>query len=390
MSAAAGEPAYGPYRDGDADAVAYLARQAFGLSRPHFERSRDLFGADCLRVLRRGGRPVAAAAVWSWDQWFGGRPVPSRAVAFVSADPAARGGGLATRLMHGVLTEAQEAGCALAVLYAATQPLYAKVGFARAGSWFRYRAAPEVLFQGRAEALPRRLEPFDADRLAALRRRELEQGNGLPERSDAAWTYALHPCGEEGRADVFLAGSDGYVAVMPPRDRRLTVADVCAPSRDAVRQILAFLAGYRSMVREVVWPGGPEDPLVHAAFEAKVAVDGWEEWLLRVVDVERALTRRGYPAGVEAELLLDVADPILGRNHGAFHLRVAGGRGTVQRRPAGAGGLRLGIAALAPLFSGHLGPAALRRLGLVQGTDADLAAAAGLFAGPRPWMPDRF
>ncbi|WP_051340678.1 GNAT family N-acetyltransferase [Azospirillum halopraeferens] len=392
-----GETEFGPYRDGDAGAVAYLARHAFGLTRESFERARDLFGADTLRVLRRAGRPAGSAAVWTWNQWFGGRPVPSRAVAFVSVDPAARGGGLATGLMRAVLEEAHGAGCALAVLYAATQPLYAKVGFARSGSWFRYRIAPDRLAAGRPGALPQPMETFDADVLAGLRRREAAQGNGLVERTEAAWTYALHPFGEEGRADVFLTGPagapDGYVAVMPPSGRRLVVVDHCVLSGSALRRVRDFLAGYRSMVDEIVWVGGPEDPLVHGAHEARAAVDGWEEWLLRVVDVEAALTARGYPPGATGDLTITVADPLFACNHGCFHLTVANGRGTVTR-PADAGtggrGVRLSVAALAPLYTGHLGPAALARQGLMEGTADDLATAARLFAGPRPWMPDRF
>ncbi|MBF5095082.1 hypothetical protein F1643_11935 [Azospirillum sp. INR13] len=75
-----------------------MARLGFGLSRDLFDRYAALFGPDTIRVLRRpqgsGTTPVACAAHWMMDQWFGGSPVPVQAVAMVAVDPALRGAGL--------------------------------------------------------------------------------------------------------------------------------------------------------------------------------------------------------------------------------------------------------------------------------------------------------
>lgn len=386
--------AYDLFRPDDLDAVAYLVRQGFGIPRADLLRYRDLLDDGAFRVLRRDGQPAACAAVWTMDQWFGGRPVPARAVAVVTVDPAARGGGLGGAMMAGILHEAHAEGCGLSVLYAATLPLYAKLGYARAGCAIRYRAPPSVLASGGGAPGLRRLDPLDADALAALRRREAQSSNGLVDRDEARWTLLLKP-GDEQAADVFVAdgpdGPEGYVAVLPPANGRLTVVDVCVHGRRAARRVLGFLAGYRAQVERVVWPGGPEDPLVHLAADAGVEIDEWDEWLLRVVDVERALSLRGYPPGVEGTLVLDVADPLLAVNHGRFRLSVAKGRGDVQRLTRSEqADLVLPVAALAPLYTGHLGPAALARMGLTEGCEAGIAKASKLFAGPRPWMADRF
>ncbi|HEY0837660.1 MAG TPA: GNAT family N-acetyltransferase, partial [Azospirillum sp.] len=100
------DPGYRPFAHDDADAVAYLARHGFGIPAEDVEGFRDLLGDAAFRVLVRDGRPVASAAVWPMDQWFGGRRVPSFAVNQVTTDPAVRGRGAATALMAGVLAEA--------------------------------------------------------------------------------------------------------------------------------------------------------------------------------------------------------------------------------------------------------------------------------------------
>lgn len=396
--------AFGPLRPDDMDGVVALMRQGFGIPREYFERSIALFGEDVLRGLRLDdGRLVGCAALWPMDQWFGGRPVPAQGVAAVAIDPAERGRGHGAALMRGVLEEARAAGTALSVLYPATVALYAKAGYGRAGVSFDWSAPPSALAEG---AVPRdgaitRADPRDATPLAALRRGLLAAGNGLVERNEGLWSFALCPDGEP--SDVFLLGGpdgpEGYVAVGAPKRRGLAVADVCVLTRRAARLALSFLAGYRAQVDRVRWRGGPDDPLAllaaGPAMASGIAVDGREEWLLRVVDVERALAARGYPAGLEAELVLRVADPLFPGNAGLFRLRVAGGQGAVAplepaAPPAGAPVLSLDVAALATLYGGHRGASMLRQVGLLEGGDDAVACAALVFAGPSPWMPDRF
>ena len=97
---------------------------------------------------------------------------------------------------------------------------------------------------------------------------------------------------------------------------------------------------------------------------------------------------RGYPAGLNAELHLDIRDDILPSNEGRLVLEIAGGRGEV--RPGGEGRIRLDVRDLAALYSGFMSPAELRTLGTLDAPDADLALAGAVFASPRPWMADMF
>nr|WP_281378695.1 GNAT family N-acetyltransferase [Azospirillum oleiclasticum] len=375
-------------------AVHYLVRQGFGMAGDVFERYRALFGTAALRVLRRDGDISACAAVFDVDQWFGGRPVPARGVACVTVDPIARGTGTGSALVRAMLEEARGAGRALSILYPATRPLYARAGYGPAGVRIEWSAPPAALAGPHSVARPTRQVPPDLGALAALRRTGPALANGMLERSEALWALRLDPLGE-GTADLFLLpgadGPGGYAAVLPPRERRLLVPDQCVAGRRAVAEALAFLAGYRAQVDRVCWCGGPDDPLALLAHDSGVVPVQYEEWMLRVVDVERALTCRGYPSRASESLVLDVTDPLLPANHGRFRLTPAAGRGRVERLPSqGAADVALHIAALAPLYTGHRSPSALRAVGLVEGSDDAIMRAEQLFAGPRPWMADQF
>ncbi|WP_247896279.1 GNAT family N-acetyltransferase [Azospirillum argentinense] len=403
---------FGPLLPEERADATILVRQGFGIPREYFDRSVELFGPDVMRGLRAGpeagraGGLVACAAVWPMDQWFGGRPVPSCGVAAVAVDPAERGRGYGSALMRGLLEEARAGGAALSVLYPATLPLYTRLGFGRGGVSFDWSAPPAALSAGPppGDGWIRRTEASDASPLAALRRSLLSTTNGLVERNEGLWSFALCPDGVPSDVYTFggSGGPEGYVAVAPPADRKLHVADLCLISPRAVRLAQGFLAGYRAQIDRVTWRGGPDDPLVLLAPERGVRAEACDEWLLRILDVPRALESRGYPPGVVGELSLDVSDALISENSGGFRLCLSEGRAAVRRLPRArnsaekAGGktdgavLSLSIAALASLYSGHKGPHALRQVGLLRGGDEALALAALFFSGSAPWMPDRF
>ncbi|MCG5240804.1 enhanced intracellular survival protein Eis [Azospirillum doebereinerae] len=391
---------YGPATANDIGAVARLARQGFGLPREIFDRYAALFGTDTIRCLRRdGAAPLSAcAAWWRMDQWFGGRPVPSQGVAMVAVDPAARGTGAGSSLMRSLLAEGRAADAAVSVLHPSTLPFYRRLGFGRGGVSCDWSAAPAALAGARRDAglegtvVP--ADPLDAAPLARLRQALLATGNGLPERNEALWTLALCPDGEP--SDLFLLGGpdgspEGYVAVAPPKDQRLIVADLCTPTARSTRLALRVLAGYRAQVDRIAWRGGPDDPLALLAEDVGVRMDGREEWLVRVLDVERALATRGYPTDAKDSIAFEINDSLFSENCRCFHLQVEDGFGVIasptrDETPVAT----LGIAAFSSLFSGHASARALRQTGMLHGEDAAAERLDRLFGGARPWMPDRF
>jgi predicted acetyltransferase len=130
------------------------------------------------------------------------------------------------------------------------------------------------------------------------------------------------------------------------------------------------------------------DPLLLLPRDHCADVFARNRWMLRIVRLAEALTLRGYPAGVSAELHMQVEDDLLPENTGAFVLTVRDGSATVAR--GGRGTFRLSIRALASVYTGFLSPAQLVAAGMLETSEHDAAIAAALFAGPTPWMRDHF
>lgn len=387
----------------DGAAWAGLIARGFGLGEARIAHLRAGIGDREIRIARRGGAVVGTAALMPMAQWFGGRPLPAAGIAAVTVDTAERCRGIAAALLRALLEEARGRGLAFALLHAATLPLYRRLGFARAGVSIDYRLNVGRTLAPLAD--PKRREPLrlrpwlerDPAPLAALRARQGRFCNGLLVRPPLLWANLLSPA-DDDPPEVWLIdgddGPEGYLAFHPPLGDRLHIDDLCLLSGGAARQTLSFLAGYAGRAETVLWPGGPDDPLIHLAPEVEVDIDDWDLWLGRVLDVPAALPARGYPPGWPARLDLEVEDTVLAANHGRWRLEVDGdGCATLEaaRSPSAAvPALRLAVAALAPLLTAHISAASLAAMGLIEGDAAALGLAGRLFGGPAPWLADRF
>jgi predicted acetyltransferase len=135
--------------------------------------------------------------------------------------------------------------------------------------------------------------------------------------------------------------------------------------------------------------GAPIEPLLYVLPEQdRVVIERRTEWVLRVVNVERALASRGYPRDARAELHLEVSDPLVSANAGRFVIEVEKGEARVRR--GGRGAMQVDALGLASLYTGYLGAHELRLVGALDADEATTREAAVLFAGAYPWCPDKF
>jgi len=386
-----------PAGDAEIGALAAILAQVFTVetgaagAREWFDRT----GVPNLRVVRRGGAVVGGLLVLPMGQWFGGRSIPMAGIAGVGIAPEHRGGGTATELMAGTLRGLRADGFALSALYPATQTVYRRVGYERAGLKVRYKVATKAIDVRDRGAGVRRAAEADLPAAEACYRRRAAATNGNLDRGPYVWWRARG--GREGGAHGYVAEEAGVVTgyvwfvhlQTPDFIPDLACTDLVATTPGAARRLLGFFADHRSLAGSLSWLGAPNDPL---AFQLREQAEIDHEidmlWMLRILDLERALAGRGYAPEVRAELHLDVADDLFAENRGRFVVRIANGRGVVER--GGRGEVAIDVRGLAPVFTGLAGPGDLAASGLASGPPAALAAVCAGFAGPCPWLAEHF
>jgi predicted acetyltransferase len=363
----------------------------------------DRYDHADIRLARRKREVAAGLWLLRFGQWFGGRSVPMVGIHAVGVAPEHRGKKVGSALMRAVVEEMHHEGVPISTLFPATQPIYRGAGYAHAGSWlhYRYRLA-DMQFRDRGLEVERVTGGWE--RLHAVYAERARRTNGNLDRNAWAWQRTFHPILTE--PDTFavhggdgIGGIEGYVTMLRKRHDGprydLIVRDLVALTPAAARRILALLSDHRSMGRNVIWTGAPGEPLGTLLREQndRFGDDGFVHWLLRwmvrLVDVRKALTARGYPPGLRGKLDLDVRDDMLPANAGRITLQIEGGKAKVGK--GGRGTFRVDVRGLAALYTSYLTPYDLRITDLLDcSDDAALATAAAIFAGPAPWLSEIF
>ncbi len=379
----------------EAAAGAAIMAQSFAATVEQEKTYIDTLGHDNLRLVRHGDEILGGLVFLPMGQWFGGQRVAMSGVGSVAIAPQARGQGAARFLMGSAVQEMAQAGVAISTLYPAVQRLYHQLGYGPGGTYGLWDIATAQIPEQRSslELYPIALAPhqlLEADRQQAWGQ---TYAGGL-DRHPFLWQRLVNPA--EGVSFAYGLGSDqspqGYVIYRQNRDRSgqtiLTIQAWAAASQTAIASLWTFFAQHRSQIDRIQWSGGVVDPLAMALPEQRASLRSLTQWMTRIVTVEAALTQRGYPHGVAAELHLDIQDPLVATNQGRFVLTVEEGQGQIT--PGGRGDLVVPIDALATLFTGLRSAQTLRALGLIEATPEVATLTTALFAVDSPWMADFF
>jgi len=406
-----------PAGEKELHALADIGTLAFGAPPERVREWLTGLGPEVARVRRLRGEVAGGLVLHPAGQWFGGRRVPMTGVALVCVAPQHRAAGIASKLMVRALREMRAGGMALSTLYAATVPLYRRLGYEAAGGRYEITLPPNAIgLRDRGLAL-REAGPGDGPALDEAYRRRVAMENGPLDQQAPGWIRALtagvNPQHPPPRTYAVWNGSrvEGYLRYPAKReDRTLRLTDFVAVTPRAGRRLLTFLADHRSTIESVVWFGAPADPALLLLPEHSYRVRLAGPWMMRLVDVPRALEARGYPEGVEEEIRLRVEDDLFPGNRGPFTLAVSGGRAGVRsgagaRTTTGArrgteasarvragspAGATIDVRGLAALYSGHLSADQLAATEYLEAAPAAIAALRRIFAGPAPWMADAF
>ncbi len=382
---------YGIMREEEVPAVARILALAFGGTREGVTDWLTKAGVGNIRVLRPvvGGDPQSCLLRIPMGEFFGGKSVPLIGIAGVGVAPEARGRGIAAQMMSELIKEMQTEGAPVSGLYPATQPLYRRVGYEQSGHRFETRLPVPLIDSSERKMTVRPIEDADQDRVQQCYTAFSRMHDGQMDRGPYLWARvkSAREINYTGFAATNESGAiEGYLYLTqnrkPSGRQDLALSDLVFTTPRAGRRLLSFLEDFSSMADELVFYGGPSHPALMLMKEQRATVSLKHYWMLRIVDVKRSFEARGYPLTIRGEMHLDIKDDLVPSNNGKWIVRVEGGRATVES--GGRGDLKLGIGALAPLFSGYMSVEQLVAAGLAEGNTTSVVPTG------TPWMSDMY
>lgn len=331
----------------------------------------------------------------------GGR-VSAESVGFVSVPPEHRGKRVSVALMREHLLEAHREGSALSVLYSARARLYRGVGYETAGRRnmieVPIRSVGPRSLEGADDVRVREMCASDLDALKSLYTSCVRGFNGALDRDEWFWAYTLGAYSKRMRpAFVFERDGQmtGYVVLVTgdhigrKRGSELHIYDLQFRDAPTARAIVRFLTGFTSTRGTMLMPGDTSHPLFDHLDELWHQVIGTDLWMLRIVDVERAVSERGYSPCLNGRVTVEIEDDLLEHNRGVWSIGIESGVG-VARRTDERAQLRMSSGAFASIFTGFVSATQLYMNARIDGEEGAVSVLDGLFAATTPWMIDDF
>ncbi|MBU7584533.1 MAG: GNAT family N-acetyltransferase [Nostoc sp. TH1S01] len=371
-----------------------ILEQAFVTSADNREKFFNSMGLENLRVICRDGKVAGGLATLSMGMWLGGQSVPMVGIAGVGIAPEYRGGGVAIALIQNMLQELYAQGTPISVLYPATQQLYRKAGYEQGGHYCLWEISTQDIRLHKPSLSLQPIANLNCEILHHLYKQQAKLIHGYLDRNSSIWDTLIKP-EEKETVYGYLIGSQeqpqGYIIFSQHFQTDQTVIkirDWVVLSHAAAQTFWSFLANHRSTIKKILWKSSLIDSLSLLLPEQTAKIKHQKRWMLRIVDVYKALQLRGYKLGVETELHLAVKDDLLTANNDRFILSVANGQGEV--RQGGKGELQIDIQGLASLYTGLFTPHDLKLAGKLDASDTAILAATEIFTTSSPWMPDFF
>ncbi|MFJ9729694.1 enhanced intracellular survival protein Eis [Streptomyces sp. NPDC101209] len=311
-----------------------LARRAYGR---RVDDVTQLAPHADIRVTLHNGRVIAGGLGLLIDQHFGGRPVPTACLGSGCVAPEYRGDRLAVRMLHDRIRPLKEQGAALATLWTSS------TGYARRMGW----EAPTPVFSWTVatDALKRDFAPGDVDITHGLtpasedlQRRLAPRYNGTLLRP--AWWNAH----KQRQHDLTFyhfnrpgQPATGYLSLAtrphPRHGAHIDVHDFWAADHTVASAMLAFLGRHHSRTPTLTFQRTslpPQPLLLHGLHRyGNATAESWHPWMLRILDLPKAIRLRGWPPDLEATLPIAIEHRDTGTDRYLMHLA----HGTAQLTP---------------------------------------------------------
>src|SRR5581483_1454747 len=316
--------------DGEAAQAADVLWRAFNWKPDRMQRFIGTLDKDRTLAAFVDGRVAAVSRMRPFGMYFGGRPVPMGGFSPVGAAPEFRGQGLATAVTVGQFADLRDRGEVLSALFPASTRLYRGTGFEVAGLWsllkLPARALRDIPAAGPTAAPARQATKDDIPAIKALYAEVARTRNGHLARPDAWWDRIFE---DWDKRHVYVVEGEGYVRYEHQSRAGwgyvVAVDELVATTPEAARTLWRLVASSATQSPDVLLNGPIEHPLLLVLPEQDIALEESLRWMLRLVDAPGAIAARGWPAGVQIDVELDLADVHCDWNRGAWRLIVEDG-----------------------------------------------------------------
>ena len=322
----------------DADASRTLGFEAFGMptSPPTEAATLDQPGRTFHGVFA-GERLVGRLADRAYDSWFGGVPVPTCGVAGVTVALEDRGRGALSPLFAAALETARERGAVVSGLYPTAARIYRRFGYELVGD---YRTVAVATADLSAVTPPvgvtsRRAELRDLPAVRTVYDTWAAAQNGPLSRRGVSFPTTDAELLDDFDGITVAEDGDGRVIGYASWERgqhydergTVEVSDLLALSADGYRCLLRTIGSFSSVApRTKIDTSG--DDVIRQFLPGKTwETVGSDPYMLAIIDVAGALSRRGYPWFLSARLGFQVAPDGTNRTAGAYRFEVAEGVG---------------------------------------------------------------
>jgi len=370
---------------------------------------------DRLELMRAVLRPE-----WTMGAFIDGRlvadvrtiPVPRRingaallhgAVGPVACRAEYRRRGYVGRLLGLALDDMRRNGIATAGLYTPHDALYRRYGWERAEGKRRYSFEARDIHL-RLHGHRGTFEHVGADdwaRLDGVYRRHADPRNGPLHRVEPWWRFNIFQDFEQRPREAVLwhdpgGEAQGFIVygvhnAAEPMRHDLVVRDMIALTPDAYLGLWQYLGTHDIAVR--IHTDAPlDDPFPDLLQDPwRVQVERGEGAMLRIVDVERALSQRPYVGHRPVSFTMRIEDSVAPWNDGVWRVEAAEGR-MEARLSDGEADIELSVNFLAPLFTGlvRAGTAAATGMVRVHNPDALPDVAEAFAVTYPPYCPDSY
>lgn len=384
---------YRPARRSDVDACAELGARAYRVASVEQRRQHYLehprFSLRDVRVVELDGAVVGLLILYPLHAYVRGEVVPITGVGSVAVSPEHRRRGIGEALMRAALQEMHARGDRFSALYAYRSSWYRPFGWGAFEYVHQLAIPPALLPASDQSSRVRRVRAADRPAVQALYDRVARNGHFALARTPAWWRDRLwdYPgewilyAGRRGAIEGFLHYDSE--ATKGPFRLAMTVSEFVAASPEAHRGLVGHLASLRDQYEElhIAVPGdaawltlcrNPHN--LHPGSEIGAYHDAGnvaQGARLRLVDVKGALETLPIAPDARGEIVLEVSDPVLVANTGAW--RVVARDGGLQITEAGrsrAPRLSTTVEALAGIVAGTVPPIRAAEAGIVDGSDA--------------------